>query len=99
MIRIASGLSAAALALAACGNDAAETPVVAQGPNVAEQTCLLAVTRETGNPDVVLLGSQFSEAGTLVRVGVGEARAPWQCIAYDDGTTGGIMFMGDEGAL
>jgi len=99
MIRIASGLWAAVLALAACGNDGAGTPVVAQAPNVAEQTCLLAVTRETGNSDVMLLGSQFSEAGTLVRVGVGETRAPWQCIAYDDGTIGGIMFMGGEGAL
>ncbi|MEY8839872.1 SH3 domain-containing protein, partial [Cribrihabitans sp. XS_ASV171] len=63
-------------------------------PTDAEQACLRDVTAVTNNPDVVLLGSEFSEAGTLVRVGVGEARAPWKCIAYSDGTTAGIEFMG-----
>ncbi|SEJ86292.1 hypothetical protein SAMN05444007_1088 [Cribrihabitans marinus] len=35
----------------------------------------------------------------IVRVGVGEDRAPWQCIAYGDGTTAGIESLTDEGAL
>lgn len=64
-------------------------------PNAAEQACLRDVTAETNNPDVVLLGSEFSEAGTLVRIGVGPSRAPWKCIAYSNGTTAGIEFMGE----
>lgn len=68
-------------------------------PNPAEQACLRDVTRTTNNPDVVLLGSTFSQAGTEVIVGVGPQRARWQCIAYDDGTTAGIQSLTDEGAL
>ncbi len=86
------------LALAGCvestdGTSASGTPTAA------EQVCLRDVTATTNNPDVVLLGSEFSEAGTLVRVGVGSDRAPWQCIAYSDGTTAGIEFLGSEGFL
>lgn len=64
-------------------------------PTEAEQACLRDVTVATNNPDVVLLGSEFSQAGTFVRVGVGPSRAPWKCIAYSDGTTAGIEFMGE----
>ena len=48
------------------------------------------------DPDVVLLGSQPSSAGTAVRVGVGAQRAPWACTAYRNGTVGDIFFMGGE---
>ena len=68
-------------------------------PSQAEQACLRDVTRTTNNPDVVLLGSTFSQAGTEVIVGVGPQRARWRCIAYRDGTTGGIMSLTDEGAI
>jgi hypothetical protein len=68
-------------------------------PSQAEQACLRDVTRTTNNPDVVLLGSTFSQAGTEVIVGVGPQRARWRCIAYRDGTTGGIMSLTDEGAM
>lgn len=66
-------------------------------PNAAEQACLAAVSREANNGDVALLGSEFSEAGTFVRVGVGANRAPWKCIAYSDGTTAGVEYMGMNG--
>ena len=68
-------------------------------PSPAEQACLRDVTRTTNNPDVVLLDSSFSEAGTEVIVGVGPQRARWRCIAYRDGTTAGIMSLTNEGAL
>lgn len=68
-------------------------------PTPAEQACLRDVTRATNNPDVVLLDSTFSEAGTEVIVGVGPRRAPWRCIAYQDGITAGIVSLTDEGAL
>ncbi len=75
-------------------------PASSKMPSAAEQACLRAVTATTNNPDVVLLGSEFSQAGTYVRVGVGPARAPWSCVASDDGKrTWNIMSMTDEGAL
>ncbi|MEX5727883.1 hypothetical protein Ga0609869_001236 [Rhodovulum iodosum] len=68
-------------------------------PSVDEQACLAAVVREASNPDVTVISSQESEAGTTVRIGVGAGRAPWQCLAYPDGTTGEVMSLVDEGAL
>ncbi|MDU8913596.1 SH3 domain-containing protein [Aestuariicoccus sp. MJ-SS9] len=70
---------------------AASAPTSSVSP--AEQACLRAVTVETNNPDVVLLSSSFSQAGTEVMVGVGPQRAPWQCIAYSDGSTTRPMSM------
>ena len=61
--------------------------------SAAEQACLRAVTTETNNPDVVLLSSSFSQAGTEVTVGVGPQRAPWKCIAYSDGSTSRPMSL------
>ena len=57
------------------------------------------MTLETGNPDVVLLSSSFSEAGTEVIVGVGPQEARWQCIAYSDGSTSRPMSLTNEGYL
>lgn len=68
-------------------------------PTAAEQACLRDVTNATNNPDVVLLDSSFSQAGTEVIVGVGPQRARWRCIAYSDGTTAGIESLTNEGAL
>ena len=63
----------------------------------ANKVCLAAVSRETNEDDLAVIHSQFSEAGTLVKIGVGPRRAPWQCIAYANGTTGGVQFLGTEG--
>ena len=68
-------------------------------PTPEDQTCLNAVAQSTGNSEVRLLSSEFSEAGTLVKVGVGPDAAPWQCIAYSDGATDGIMSLTNEGSL
>jgi len=80
--------------LAACIGGGGNTP-----PSVEEQACLAAVARTTQNGDVTVLSSEFSRAGTSVKVGVGPQRAPWQCIAYADGTTGEVTSLTDEGAL
>jgi hypothetical protein len=82
--------------LAACVED---TGSVSGTPGTAEQACLRAVTNEANNPDVVLLSSEFSQAGTNVIVGVGQQRAQWQCIAYSDGTTSRPMSLTNEGTL
>lgn len=85
---------AALLALAACVEEGGTSAAI---PGPAEQACLAAVSNTTNNGDVVLLGSEFSQAGTFVRVGVGADRAPWKCIAYSDGTTAGVEYMGMNG--
>lgn len=75
------------------------TPQTTSAPNAAEQACLQAIRAETSNPDVRLIGSSFSEAGTLVRAAVGPQNGVWQCIAYSDGSTAGVQFTGNEGTL
>ena len=70
-----------------------------QAPSAAEQACLAAVSNQTNNSDVVALSSQFSEAGTNVMVGVGPQRAPWNCIAYSDGSTAEVRSLTNEGSL
>ena len=72
---------------------ATSPPTPPRAVSVQEQACLRAVTTETNNPDVIVLSSSFSQAGTEVMVGVGAQRAPWQCIAYSDGSTTRPMSM------
>jgi hypothetical protein len=100
MIRMIA-LPAALAGLALVAGCVEEGTTSASGvPSRAAQACLQAVTAQTNNPDVVLLqDGTFSEAGTRVLVGVGESRAPWECFAYSDGSTGGITFLGNEGTL
>lgn len=89
--------AAALLALTACVADEGPAAAPMPTPGPAEQACLAAVSRTANNGDVVLIGSEFSQAGTFVRVGVGPDRAPWKCIAYSDGTTAGVEYMGMNG--
>ena len=91
----------AVLALSACVEDTGSSSGGSSSsmPTEAEQACLRDVTRTTNNGDVVLLSSEFSQAGTQVIVGVGPQRARWSCIAYSDGTTAGITSLTNEGAL
>lgn len=89
-------LGAGVLGLAACVEGVGSRSGM---PTSAERACLRNVTVQTNNPDVVLLGSNFSQAGTEVIVGVGEQRARWRCIAYSDGSTAGIMSLTNEGSL
>ena len=79
--------------LSACAEDTGSTTPSSSSPTPEDQACLTAVAQETGNSEVRLLSSEFSEAGTLVKVGVGPDSAPWQCIAYADGATDGIMSL------
>ncbi len=85
------------LTLAGCDDAGSSSAATELTP--AQQACLRDVANTTNNSQVVVLSSAFSEAGTQVVVGVGEDRAPWNCIAYSDGATAGIEFMGDEGTL
>ncbi|MCC1494529.1 hypothetical protein [Cognatishimia sp. F0-27] len=87
--RLALSVMAAA-ALAGCVEDTGSTSPAMSVNAVEEQarvSCLAAVTRTTGNNETDIISSDVSEAGTRVVVGVGSIRAPWECIAYKDGST------------
>lgn len=90
-----AGLALAALSLAGCveeGPAAAGNEPEAQ----ARANCVRAVQATTGNSDVAVTSSEFSQAGTRVILRVGPT-GTWQCMAYLDGSTSDIMSLTDEG--
>lgn len=98
------GLGAIAIAsvLAGCVEDTGGASSNAVPGNTLEgqarTNCVAAVRRATGNPNVSVISSSFSEAGTEVILRVGPS-GTWRCIGYRDGTTAGIMSLTDEGTL
>lgn len=62
-----------------------------------EKACLDAVAAQANNT-VTVLSSEFSEANTLVMVGVGPERASWRCLV-SNGVVAEAMFAGSEGNL
>jgi hypothetical protein len=95
-----AALGFAAFGLAACDDAAmvADAPV-AGTPTIQEQACLAAVSNETDNGDVAVLNSEFSEANSVVMIGVGADRAPWRCLVSNDGEVAEVSFSGSEGFL
>ena len=63
----------------------------------AVRACLAAVAKETQERDVTVLSSEYSEANSLVMVGVGAKRAPWRCLSSNDGIVAEVSFTGDDG--
>lgn len=79
------------------------TPATAEKPSSRmptknEQVCLQAVSQQTRNGDVVLLGSETSEANDSVIVGVGPNRARWRCLVKN-GAVSDVMSLTNEGNL
>lgn len=93
-----AGIALVALGLTAC-TEASDTPStsIRSGSSTDEQACLNAVAQETGNT-VSVLSSEFSQANTLVMVGVGPQKAPWRCLV-SGGDVAEVMSMTNEGAL
>lgn len=96
-------LAVGSLILTACDQTSSQAPTQAPaamrtGSSADEQACELAVSRETNNPDVMTLSSDFSQANTEVVVGVGANRAKWRCLV-SGGRVAEVMSMTNEGAL
>ncbi len=68
-------------------------------PQAARSACLAAVSKTTGNPDALIIEMIYSEANSQVTVGVGPARAPWQCLVSNSGIVANVMSLTNEGAL
>lgn len=62
----------------------------------AKRACLKEAASETGERNVAVLSAEFSEANSLVMVGVGENRAPWRCLVSNDGVINEFYFAGDD---
>jgi hypothetical protein len=63
------------------------------------RACLAAVAKETQERDVAVLSSEYSEANSVVMVGVGTKRAPWRCLSSNAGEVAEVSSMSDEGGL
>lgn len=72
-------------------------PAIRTGSQIDETACLDAVARQTGN-SVTVLSSEFSQANSLMMVGVGPTRAPWKCLS-SNGAVAEITSLTNEGAL
>lgn len=89
--------------LSACSETTGTAPVpggssaMRTGSATDEQACLDAVAAQANN-SVTVVSSEFSEANTLVMVGVGPERAPWRCLV-SNGVVAEAMFAGNEGTL
>jgi hypothetical protein len=104
----------ALLALAACDETTSGTPAISnpstsanpmfpdvgfapEVSNAAVDACRNAVDAQTdGGVDVV--GSEFSQAASVVYLTVGPQRAPWRCLTDNSGNVSEVMFVGSEGA-
>jgi hypothetical protein len=83
----------------ACKKQAGQTAAAPGTPSKQEQACLAAVSRKSNNGDVTVLNSEFSQANTVVMIGVGAQRAPWRCLVSNSGVVEEVMFAGSEGRL
>lgn len=98
-------LAFAALVLGACsettgdggGSPPPSSDALRTGSPADEQACLNAVAAQTNN-SVTVMSSEFSQANTLVMIGVGPELAPWRCLV-SGGVVAEVSFTGSEGAL
>lgn len=98
---VSLGLALAAFAaLGACSSTESQTPPPANalrtGNAADEAACDLAVAKETNNGETIVLSSEFSEANTIVIVGVGPNKAKWKCLVKD-GKVAEVSSLTDEG--
>ncbi|MCT8972534.1 DUF992 domain-containing protein [Microbaculum marinisediminis] len=67
--------------------------------SLVERACMDAVRRQAGRyRAIIVLGNAVSQANSTVTVGVGARRAPWRCVASNDGVVTDLSFAGDDSA-
>lgn len=99
-IKFLAGLALCGFGLAACDASTTDMAATSSTPtSVQEQACLTAVSAETGNSNVSVMSSLFSEANSEVMVAAGDDAAPWRCLVANDGVVAEVSFAGSEGFL
>jgi len=63
------------------------------------KACRKAVKKKTNTKDVTVLTATSAEANNTVILGVGPAKAKWQCLVKNGAVAGEVMSLTDEGAL
>jgi hypothetical protein len=94
----ALGLVAVA-ALAGCVEETGTATTLPAGmaTNADESACLSAVAAQANN-SVTVMSSEFSQANSVVMIGVGPTRAPWRCLV-SGGVVAEVTSMANEGSL
>lgn len=95
-VETSGGSSSAQMAPAAGGLPFIEGSFGAS--DAATNACLTLLTSQTTG-GVRVVGSEFSQANSVVYMRVGANGAPWRCLVGDDGSNPSTMFMGSEGSL
>lgn len=80
------------------GAAVAGKPVPIRGPGSLEERCKARVAAE-GMRVVGVNRIEESQAAIEIYINVQGGQAPWKCTAYRNGTIGGIMYTGSEGAM
>jgi len=76
----------------------ASSAAQSQSDNTAEWSCKTAVAKELGITDpasIQVIGSEFSQAGTSVRVSAPGAQAPWACVIDTDGSVSRVYYSAE----
>jgi hypothetical protein len=63
-----------------------------------EAACLREVVKQTQNNDAAVISSEFSQANTVVIVGIGPQKAQWRCL-ISGGKVAEVMSLTNEGKL
>lgn len=96
---VAIGISGLSLTACATTETSEGTSMMRSASSLVESACMAAVNEQVGgSQDLTVLSSEFSEANSLVMVGVGPNRAPWRCLASNDGTVQEVYFTGSDSA-
>lgn len=72
-------------------------PAMRTGSPADEAACQQRIIAEVQTSDVVVLSSEFSQANTVVVLGVGPQRARWRCLV-SGGSVYEVMSLTNEGA-
>lgn len=68
------------------GSISSDSQMASNVPDVAVDACLDAVQMEAGATETDVIGAEYSEANSIVTVGVGVEKTPWRCLVSNEGS-------------
>ncbi|MBW8639726.1 hypothetical protein K1W69_21205 [Hoeflea sp. WL0058] len=67
------------------GSISSDAAMASNVPDVAVDACLNAVQMEASATETDVIGAEYSEANSIVTVGVGAEKTPWRCLVSNEG--------------